>query len=153
MSAEETLQHLGYPLPAAAKPVANYVLAVQTGNLVFCSGQLPTRDGKLVWQGQIGDQITEAEGYDAAHLAALNCLAAIRSAIGDLDRIKRIVRVTGYVSGTPEFVNHAAVINGASDLLVLVFGEAGKHSRAAIGVFRLPLDAPVEVDMIVEVTD
>jgi enamine deaminase RidA (YjgF/YER057c/UK114 family) len=151
MRVEETLQSLGLTLPEPAKPLASYVPAVQTGNLVFTSGQLPIIDGELKRRGQVGDDVTLDEAYDDARTAALNALAAVKGVIGDLDRVKQVVRVNGFVSSALGFSDQPTVINGASDLLVQVFGEAGQHSRAAIGVYELPRDAPVEIDIIVEV--
>jgi enamine deaminase RidA (YjgF/YER057c/UK114 family) len=151
MRVEETLQSLGLTLPEPAKPLASYVPAVQTGNLVFTSGQLPIIDGELKRRGQVGDDVTLDEAYDDARTAALNALAAVKGVIGDLDRVKQVVRVNGFVSSSLGFSDQPTVINGASDLLVQVFGEAGQHSRAAIGVYELPRDAPVEIDIIVEV--
>lgn len=148
---EDRLQSLGHPLPEAAKPLASYIPAVQSGNLVFCSGQLPSRDGVLQYPGRVGDGVSEEDAQAAARIAALNCLAAIKSAIGDLDRITRIVRVHGYVNSHASFTNQSIVLNGASDFLLAVFGEHGKHTRVAIGVLQLPRGACVEVDMIAEI--
>jgi enamine deaminase RidA (YjgF/YER057c/UK114 family) len=120
---------------------------------VFCSGQLPTEAGTLKCRGRVGAEVTEDEAYDAARTAALNALAAIKSVIGDLDRITRVVRVTGYVNSAMGFTNQPTVVDGASDFLVKLFGEAGQHSRVSVGVFQLPRDAPVEVDMVVEVAE
>lgn len=153
MSVEETLAELGFAVPEVPKPVASYVPAVRSGTLVFTSGQLPVREGQLVCTGSVGAEVTEEEARNAARLAALNALAAIKTVVEDLDAVVRVVRLTGYVSSAPGFVNQPAVINGASDLLLQAFGERGRHSRAAVGVFQLPLGAPVEVDMIVEVAD
>ncbi|MBV9280762.1 MAG: RidA family protein [Chloroflexi bacterium] len=152
MPIEETLERLGMPLPAAARPLASYVPAVRTGNLVFCSGQLPVEAGELRHPGRVGEDVGEDDARAAARIAALNCLAALKTVIGDLDAITRIVRVTGYVSSGSGFTNQPAVVNGASDFLLEVFGEIGQHSRAAIGVCQLPRNACVEIDMIVEVS-
>lgn len=151
MSVEETLQSLGITLPNVAKPVASYVPAVQAGNLVFCSGQLPTRDGQLPRRGKVGEEVSEDDAYDDAQSAALNALAAIKSVIGDLDRVQQVVRVTGYVNSAEAFTNQPVVVDGASDFFLKVFGDKGQHARVAIGVYQLPLNAPVEVDVIVEV--
>lgn len=151
MTVEEKLSAIGLTLPATTPPLASYVPAVRTGNLVYSSGQVPMRDGKLAFTGRVGLEVTEEDAHKAARICALNCLAAVKSEIGDLDRIVRVVRVTGYVASGENFTNQPAVINGASDLLLQVFGEAGRHSRAAVGVLQLPLGAPVEVDVIVEV--
>jgi enamine deaminase RidA (YjgF/YER057c/UK114 family) len=117
---------------------------------VFCSGQLPTEGGVLKYQGQVGEEITADEAQAAARMATLNCLAAIKLVVGELDRVSQIVRVTGYVNSALGFTGQPAVINGASDLLLEVFGDAGRHSRVAVGVAELPLDAAVEIEMIVE---
>ncbi|HZU11729.1 MAG TPA: RidA family protein [Chloroflexota bacterium] len=151
MSVEETLQSLGVTLPQVANPVASYVPAVQTGNLVFCSGQLPTTGGKLARRGKVGEDVTEDDAYNDAQTAALNALAAIKSVIGNLDRIRRVVRVTGYVNSGEAFTNQPVVVDGASDFFLKVFGDKGQHSRVAIGVYQLPLNAPVEIDVVVEV--
>lgn len=145
----DRLSALGLSLPPVPAPVASYVPAVRTGNLVYTSGQLPFVDGKLPWTGRVGGDVTEEDGYQAARIAVLNALAAAGS-VADLDTIVRVVRLTGYVCSHTNFTRQPAVINGASDLLQEIFGEAGKHSRAAIGVYQLPLGAPVEVDLILE---
>ena len=151
MPFEQKLQALGLSLPPTPTPVASYVPAVQTGNLVFSSGQIPSRQGTLAVRGQVGIDVGEDEARDAARIAALNALAAIKSVVGDLDRISRIVRVTGYVSSAPGFTDQPAVVNGASDLLLELFGHAGQHARSAVGVSALPLDAPVEIEIVAEV--
>lgn len=151
MTIEQTLQSMGLSLPETPKPVASYVPAVQTGNLVFCSGQLPTANGQLKHRGKVGDEVSEDDAYDDAQTAALNALAAIKSCVGNLDRVQRIVRVTGYVNSADGFTNQPVVVDGASDFFVKVFGDKGQHARVAIGAYQLPLDAPVEVDVIVEV--
>lgn len=153
MSAEENLASLGLTLPQVAAPLASYVPAVRTGNLIYVSGQLPTEDGQLKTRGKVGGEVSEDEGYALARTCALNGLAAARNLVGGLDRVTRVVRVTGYVNSAPGFTNQPIVINGASDLLGQVFGDAGKHSRVAVGVAELPLGAPVEVDLILEVSD
>lgn len=151
MTVEDTLHTLGHTLPATAAPLASYVPAVRTGNLVYCSGQVPSRDGKLVCTGKVGADVSPADAQAAARVAVLNALAAIKSVAGSLDAITRMVRLTGYVNSTPEFTGQPQVINGASDLLLELFGEAGKHSRVAVGVAQLPLGAAVEIDLIVEI--
>ena len=148
---EQQLERMGLSLPQAPKPVASYVPAIQTGSLVFTSGQIPTRDGILQYVGRVGEDLSVEEAYEAARLAALNALAAVRTVVPYLDRIQRVVRLTGYVNSGPGFTGQPAVINGASDFLLELFGEAGAHSRAAVGVYALPLGAAVEIDMIVEV--
>ena len=150
---EARLIELGYPLPELAKPVAAYVPAVTTGNLVFTSGQLPFVNGSLPAAGKVGlgDELVDpAVAKDLARLCALNALAAAKSVIGDLDRITRIVKVVGFVSSVPEFTGQPGVINGASEFLGEVFGEAGIHARSAVGVPVLPLDSAVEVELIAE---
>jgi enamine deaminase RidA (YjgF/YER057c/UK114 family) len=148
---EDRIKSLGLELPEAPKPVANYVSAVRTGNYVFTSGQIPVVKGELKAKGKVGGEITVEEGYECAKIAALNCLAAVKALIADLDRVNRIVRVTGFVNSALGFTEQPKVLNGASDLLVEIFGERGKHSRLAIGAGELPRGAPVEVEMVVEV--
>lgn len=151
MSIEARLLELGITIPQAAKPVAAYVPAVRTGNLIFVSGQLPMVAGELKCKGILGRDVDVAQGYDAARICAINCLAAIKTVEPDLNRIKRIVKVTGFVNSVPESGDQPKVINGASELLQSVFGDKGIHARAAIGMSGLPLGAAVEVEMIVEV--
>lgn len=147
---ETRLLEAGLEIPNASAPVANYVLAVQTGKLVFISGQGPTRDGKPVYQGVVGVTISEEDAYQAARLCALNSLAALKHEISDLDRVKRVIKMLGFVASAPEFERQPFVINGASDLLALAFGDAGRHARSAIGTSNLPFNIPVEVEIIVE---
>jgi enamine deaminase RidA (YjgF/YER057c/UK114 family) len=150
MSVKEKLAALGLTLPTAAAPVAAYVPAVKTGNLVFTAGQLPVVDGKLVLTGKVGSDVTPEDAKKMAEICALNALAAI-SLVADIDQIEKIVRVGGFVNGAPGFVAIPAVINGASELLIKLFGDVnGKHARTAVGVAELPLNAPVEVEMVVE---
>jgi enamine deaminase RidA (YjgF/YER057c/UK114 family) len=150
MSIQSKLAELGLTLPPAALPVAAYVPAVRTGNLVFTAGQLPLVDGKIPFIGKVGSDVTPEQAKDMAQVCALNALAAI-SLVADIDQIERIVRVGGFVNGIPGFVAIPAVINGASELLIKLFGEVnGKHARTAIGVAELPLNAPVEVEMVVQ---
>jgi enamine deaminase RidA (YjgF/YER057c/UK114 family) len=151
MSVEENLSNLNVTIGEVARPLASYAPAVRTGNLVYVSGQLPLEAGRLVFKGHVGQDIAIDRAALAARLCAINALAALKSEIGDLERVKRIVRVNGYISCVPEFIEHPKVLNGASDFLVEVFGERGKHSRIAIGVSSLPLEAPIEIDLIVEV--
>lgn len=148
---EETLQSMGLALPDAPTPLASYVPAVQTGNLIFTSGQVPTQSGSLVSSGRVGLDVTEDEAYDAARIATLNALAAVKSLAGDLNRVRRVVRVTGYVNSADGFTGQPSVVNGASDLLIQLFGDKGRHSRAAVGVYQLPLGASVEIDIVVEI--
>jgi len=150
VSVKEKLASLGLTLPTAAAPVAAYVPAVKTGNLVFTAGQLPVVDGKLVLTGKVGSDVTADDAKKMAEICALNALAAI-SLVADIDQIEKIVRVGGFVNGAPGFVAIPAVINGASELLIKLFGEVnGKHARTAVGVAELPLNAPVEVEMVVQ---
>ena len=149
----ERLAALGLTLPPVATPVAAYVPAVRTGRYVYTSGQLPTVDGKLPAVGKVGDEVSAQDAAGMARTCALNALAAAASAAGGLEAIRRIVKLTGFVASAPGFGGQAQVINGASELLIEVFGEDGKHSRSAIGVAELPLNAPVEVELIAEVRD
>lgn len=153
MSAEinAKLASLGITLPVAAAPAANYVPFVQTGNQLFISGQLPMENGKLASTGQLGAGVHTSEGQRAAELCAINILAQAQAALGDLGRIKRVVKITVLVSSTPDFYEQHLVANGASNLLANVLGDAGKHARAAVGMASLPLNASVEIDAILEV--
>lgn len=150
MSIKDKLATLGLTLPVASLPLAAYVPAVRTGNLVFVAGQLPLIDGKIVKEGKVGREVTAEEAKEMAQLCALNALAAI-SLVGDVDQIEKIVRVGGFVNGAPGFFAIPPIINGASELFIKLFGEVnGKHARTAIGVAELPLNAPVEVEVVVE---
>jgi enamine deaminase RidA (YjgF/YER057c/UK114 family) len=149
---EGTLAALGLSVPDVAKPVADYVPAVRSGSHVFTSGQLPIRDGNLVATGKVGGDVTEQVAVDCARQCALNALAAVKAEIGDLSHVRRVVKVVAFVASTPEFTGQPQIANGASELFGAVFGDAGKHARSAVGVPVLPLDAPVEVELIVEVT-
>jgi len=148
---EQRIEELGLTLPAVAPPVAVYVPAVRTGNYVYTSGQLPMVDGALASTGKVGAEITPEQGKELAARCALNALAAIRAEIGDLSKVRRVVKVVGFVASTPDFTGQPGVVNGASELLGAVFGDAGVHARSAVGVAVLPLDAPVEVEVVVEV--
>jgi enamine deaminase RidA (YjgF/YER057c/UK114 family) len=148
---EERLAELGLSVPDVAKPVAAYVPALRTGNYVFTSGQLPMREGQLVTTGKVGGEVTPEEATECARVCALNALAAVRAEIGELSAIKRIVKVVAFVASTPDFTGQPGVANGASELFGEVFGDAGQHARSAVGVPVLPLDAPVEVELLVEV--
>ena len=151
---EKRLEELGVALPAAAAPAGNYVPAVRTGNLVFVSGQIPFgADGKLVHNGVLGRDVTIEQGQEAAKVCAINILAQIKALTGDLDRIARIVKITGFVHAESGFDAEPKVINGTSDFFGEVFGEAGRHARAAVGVASLPLGVSVEVEAIVEISD
>jgi enamine deaminase RidA (YjgF/YER057c/UK114 family) len=150
MSIEQKLAELGLQLPQVATPAGAYVPAVVSGNLVFTAGQIPLIDGTLMATGKVGQEISPEFAKEIAQRCALNALAAIKSVIGDLSRVKRVVKVVGFVASTPEFTGQPGVLNGASELLGAVFGDAGLHARSAVGVASLPLDAPVEVELIVE---
>jgi enamine deaminase RidA (YjgF/YER057c/UK114 family) len=148
---EKRLNELGVTLPAAAAPAANYVPFMRTGNLVFTAGQLPLRDGKLQVTGLLGRDVDTAAGKEAAKLCAINILAQAKAAIGDLDKIRRLVKITVFVASAPDFTEQHLVANGASDFLVEVLGEPGKHARAAVGTASLPLNAAVEIEAVIEV--
>ena len=148
---EERLAELGLSVPEVAKPVAVYVPAVRSGNHVFTSGQLPMRSGELMLTGKVGGEVSQEEAVECAQLCALNAMAAVKAEIGDLSQIKRIVKVVAFVASTPDFTGQPLVANGASELFGKVFGDAGVHARSAVGVPVLPLDSPVEVEIIVEV--
>lgn len=148
---EDRLTELGLSVPEVAKPVAAYVPAVRTGKYVHTSGQLPMRDGSLMATGKVGGEVTPEEAYECARQCALNAIAAVKAEIGDLSQILRVVKVVAFVSSTPDFTGQPGVANGASELLGTAFGDAGLHARSAVGVPVLPLDAPVEVEILVEV--
>ena len=150
MSARQRLSELGVTLPAVTPPLAAYVPAVRTGNLVYTSGQLPLIGKDLLHSGKVGDQVTPEHANAAARVCALNALAAIDALVG-LDAVTRVVKVVGFVASAPGFTGQPGVVNGASEFLGEVFGEAGTHARSAVGVAELPLDAPVEIELIVEV--
>ncbi len=148
---EEKLAELGLSIPEVAKPVAAYVPAVRTGNLVMTSGQIPVRGGVPIATGKVGADVTPEVAYEAAQQCTLNALAAVKAEIGDLANVKRVVKVVAFVASTPDFTGQPQVANGASELLGAVFGERGVHARSAVGVPVLPLDVPVEVEITVEV--
>ena len=153
MSIKEKIESLGLTLPVAALPVAAYVPAVKTGNLVFVAGQLPLVDGKIVKEGKVGKEVTPEEAKEMAQVCALNALAAV-ALVADLDHIERIVRVGGFVNGAPGFFAIPPIVNGASELFIKLFGEVnGKHARTAIGVAELPLNAPVEIELLLKLKD
>ena len=151
MTPEERLEELGLAVPEVAKPVAVYIPAVRSGHHVFTSGQLPMREGQLVATGKVGGEVSAEEAVECARQCALNALAAVRAEVGDLSAIKRIVKVVAYVASTPDFTGQPGIANGASELFGEVFGDIGRHVRSAVGVPVLPLDAPVEVELVVEV--
>ncbi|ETK34410.1 RidA family protein [Microbispora sp. ATCC PTA-5024] len=148
---EERIADLGLTLPEVVPPLAAYVPALRTGDHVYTSGQLPMVDGKLLVTGKVGAAVSPEEAKEQARVCALNAIAAIRSVAGDLSRVVRIVKVVGFVASAPDFTGQPQVVNGASELLGEVFGEAGRHARSAVGVAVLPLDAPVEVEVVAEV--
>jgi enamine deaminase RidA (YjgF/YER057c/UK114 family) len=153
MKIETKLKEMGLELPAPGKPVANYVPAVRTGNLVFLSGHGPVLENGNLITGKVGADLTLEEGYKAARQVALVLLASLQSEIGDLDKVRRVVKLLGMVNCTPDFVDQPKVVNGASDLLVEIFGEKGKHARSAVGMNALPLNIAVEIEMIAEIED
>ena len=150
-SPEERLAELGLAVPEVAKPVAAYVPAVVSGDLVFTSGQLPMRNGELMVTGKVGGEVSAEEATACAQQCALNAIAAVRSMVGDLSKVAQVVKVVAFVASTPDFTGQPQVANGASELLGKVFGDAGVHARSAVGVPVLPLDAPVEVEIVVRV--
>ena len=150
---ENKLTSLDLMLPEVAKPLAAYIPAKQAGNLIFTAGQLPMVNGELISKGLLGQDVEIDEANNAARICTLNALAAIKGVIGNLDRIKQIVRVVGYVASVPTFTQQPAVVNGASELLLEIFGENGKHARSAVGMAVLPLNASVEIELTVEVID
>ena len=148
---EERLAALGLTVPEVPKPVAVYVPAVRSGNHVFTSGQLPMRDGELMMTGKVGGEVTQDEAIECARQCTLNAIAAVKAELGDLALVKRVVKVGAFVASTPDFTGQPQVANGASELLGAAFGDAGVHARSAVGVPVLPLDSPVEVDLVVEI--
>lgn len=148
---EDRLSELGLTVPEVAAPLAAYVPAVRTGNYIFTSGQLPLRDGQLLLTGKVGGEVSAEEAADCARQCGLNAIAAVKAEIGDLDKVKRIVKTVVFVASTPDFTGQPLVANGASELFGAAFGAAGQHARSAVGVPVLPLDAPVELELIVEV--
>ena len=152
MTIEERILQLGVSLPEAPKPVATYVPACLAGDLLFVSGVLPVQNGTLALTGKLGQELRVEQGYEAAQIAVLNALAIVRQELGTLDRVKQVVRMTGHVASASGFSEQPAVINGASDFLVKVFGEKGRHARLALGAAELPLHAPIELELIFQVT-
>ncbi|MEL0291674.1 MAG: RidA family protein [Aquiluna sp.] len=150
MSVEARLAELGLALPEVATPAGAYVPAVISGNLVFTAGQIPLVDGKLMAQGRLGAEINAEAGKEIAQRCALNAIAAVKSVLGDLERVKKVVKVVGFVASTPDFTAQPGVVNGASELLQAAFGDKGIHARSAVGVAVLPLNSPVEVELVVE---
>jgi len=152
MSYELRLKELDIELPAAPQPVANYVPVVRVGDLLFLSGVLPSKEGQLVMTGKLGADVSIEQGVAAAKLAVLNALAIVKAEAGSLDRVKRIVKMVGHIASASGFTDQPLVLNGASDLLVAVFGEAGRHARVAVGAAELPRRAPIEIELIVQVS-
>ena len=148
---EVKLKEKGITIPEAPKPLASYIPAIQIGNLVFTAGQVPLVEGKLKYEGKVGTDVSLEDGQNAAEQCAVNCLSVIKSVVGSLDNIERIVKLTVFVASSEGFTDQPKVANGASDFIVEVFGEQGKHVRSAVGVSELPLNAPVEIEMIVQV--
>ena len=148
---EEKINQMGIEIPEAAKPLAAYIPALKVGNLIMTSGQVPVSKGVIKFQGKVGKDLSEEEGKEAAKLCAINCLSAVKSVIGSLDKIKRIVKLTVFVNSTSGFMAQPMVANGASEFIVEVFGDIGKHARSAVGVSELPLNSAVEIEMMVEV--
>lgn len=153
MTVEARLAELGLTVPDVVPPVAAYVPAVRSGSQVFTAGQLPMRDGALIATGKVGDGVTPEQAAECARQCALNAIAAVKSVVGDLEKVVRVVKVVAFVASTPDFTGQPGVANGASELLAAAFGDAGIHARSAVGVPVLPLDAPVEVEILVEVAD
>jgi enamine deaminase RidA (YjgF/YER057c/UK114 family) len=148
---EDRLAELGLSVPEVAKPVAAYVPAVRSGDLVFTSGQLPMRNGELMVTGKVGGDVSPEEATECAQQCVLNAIAAVKSVVGDLDKVVQVVKVVAFIASTPDFTGQPQVANGASELLGKVFGDAGIHARSAVGVPVLPLDSPVEVELVVRV--
>lgn len=151
-SLEDHLKDLGYELPAVPRPAGSYVPAARAGALLFTAGQLPLREGRLTYTGKVGGDVSTEEAKEAARLCAINALAAVKAEAG-LENVRRIIKVTGYVASAAGFNDQPGVMNGASELLGEIFGERGLHARSAVGVAELPLDAPVEVELVVELAD
>ena len=153
MTPEEKLKELSIELPGVTKPLGSYVPFVKTGDLIYLSGMLPLKDGKLIITGRLGESVTIDDAVLCARTAAINALGIIKSATGSLDMVKQCVKITGFIASAPDFTDQPKVLNGASDLMVEVFGDAGRHARAAVGVNILPLNSPVEVEFIFEVRE
>lgn len=146
---EEKIKELGFDLPQVARPLAAYIPAKQVGNLIMTSGQVPVVNGEIKYKGKIDQDLSEEDGQKAAQICALNCLAAIKDIVGDLDKINEVVKLTVFVASSPDYTSQPKVANGASELVTKIFGEKGKHARSAVGVTALPLGAAVEIEMIV----
>jgi len=153
IKAEERLADFGIEVPEVQTPLGAYVPAVISGQLIFISGQLPMVKGELTRKGKVGSEVSLEQGMEAARRASVNAIAVLKNELGDLDRVERIVKITGYVASAPGFNQQANVMNGASELFFQIFGEAGRHARVAVGVSELPLDAPVEIEVIAKISD
>lgn len=153
MTPEEKLETLGIALPDLPKPLGSYVPFVKTGNLIYLSGMLPLKDGKLLKTGRVGEAVSLEDAVLCARTSAINALAALKSALGSLDMIKQCVKITGFIASSPDFTDQPGVLNGASDMMFEVFGDSGRHARAAVGVNILPMNSPVEVEFIFEVKE
>ena len=151
MSIEENIKKQQIVLPDVATPLGSYRPCVVSGNYIYVSGQLPLKDGELIYKGTVGSEVTLEQAVESARTCAVNLIAVLKSETGDLERIKRIVKVTGYVASAENFFKQADVINGASNLFFDIFGDKGIHARAAVGVYSLPINAPVEIDLIAEI--
>ena len=147
---DEKIKSLGITIPEPVEPIAGHVPAVKIGDIIYTSGQIPIVDGLLRHKGKIGLNLSEKDGYEAAKICCINCLSAIKGIVDSLDEIERVIKITGYVNSAPGFIGQSKVINGASDLLDKIFEESGQHVRTVIGVYELPINAAVEVDMIVK---
>jgi enamine deaminase RidA (YjgF/YER057c/UK114 family) len=152
-SPEDKLKELGIELPEAPRPLGSYVTCVRTGNLVFISGTLPLKNGKLTCTGKVGQDLSADEAREEARTAGVNALAVLKSQIGNIEKVARCVKITGYIASASDFTDQPGVLNGASDLMFEVFGEAGRHARAAVGVPVLPMDSPVEIEFVFEIRD
>jgi len=150
--AEERLERLGIVVPQVQTPLGAYVPAVISGHLIYVSGQLPLVEGELTLKGKVGSEVSVEEGMEAARRASINAIAVLKNELGELDRVERIVKITGYIASAHGFNQQANVLNGASDLFFQVFGESGRHARVAVGVLELPLDSPVEIEVIAELS-
>jgi enamine deaminase RidA (YjgF/YER057c/UK114 family) len=152
MSIEDKIKNLDITLPDAPKPLGSYVPCVQAGNLLFLSGALPLKEGKLVKTGKLGEAISIEEAHECARQCVINALSVLKAHLGNLDKIKKCVKLNGYVASAPDFTDQPKVLNAASDLLFEIFGDSGRHARAAVGVAALPLNSPIEIDFIFEIT-
>lgn len=153
MTPEEKIKELGFELPQEPSPLGSYIPSLRTGNLIFLSGILPLKDGKLYKLGKVGEDINLAEAQECAKITVINALSALKNQIGTLDKVRRCVKVTGYVSSAVNFFEQPQVMNAASDLLYSIFGESGRHVRSAVGASVLPMNAPIEIEFIFEVSD